>query len=68
MGNNISSEGYPVFEIDESEIIGNNKTIYWMFGIIDRISKEHLVFYVLNDRTTNNLMQIIKENLATNRY
>ena len=66
MGNNISSEGYPVFEIDESEIIGNNEIIYWMFGIIDRISKESRVFCVLNDRTANNLMKIIKENVATN--
>ena len=44
MGNNISSEGYPVFEIDESKIIGNNETIYWMFVIIDRISKESQFF------------------------
>ena len=35
MGNNLSEKGYTVFEIDESEIIGNNEIIYWMFGIID---------------------------------
>ena len=44
MGNIISSDGYPVFEIDESKIIGNNETIYWMFVIIDRISKESQFF------------------------
>ena len=59
MEHNISSEGYPVFKIDESEIIGNNETINWMFSIIDRISKESRVFCVLNDRTINNLMPII---------
>ena len=66
MGNNITKKGYPVFEIDESEIIGNNEVIYWMFGIIDRITKESRVFCVLNDRTSNNLMNILKENIATN--
>ena len=62
MGNNPSENGYQVFEIDESEIIGNNEVIFWMFGIIDRISKEIRVFCVLNDRTSNNLMKIIKDN------
>ena len=66
MGNNPSEHGYPVFEIDESEIIGNNEIIYWMFGIIDRISKDSRVFCVLNDRTSNNLMKIIKDNISTN--
>ena len=37
-----------------------------MFGIIDRITKESRVFCVLNDRTSNNLMNILKENKATN--
>ena len=59
MGDNLTEKGYPVFEIDESEIIGNNDVIYWMFGIIDRIKKESRVFCVLNDRTANNLMKII---------
>ena len=66
MGSNPSEEGYSVFEIDESEIIGNNQVIYWMFGMIDRITKESRVFCVLNDRTSNNLMKIIKENIDTN--
>ena len=66
MDDNNSDDGFSVFEIDESKIIGNNDIIYWMFGIIDRISKESRVFCVLNDRTANNLMKIIKENVATN--
>ena len=66
MGDNLTDKGYPVFEIDESEIIGNNDVIYWMFGIIDRITKESRVFCVLNDRTANNLMKIIKDNIGTN--
>ena len=58
MGNNLSEKGYPVFEIDESEIIGNSEIIYWMFGIIDRLTKESRVYCILNDRTANNLMKI----------
>ena len=63
MGSNPPEDNYPVFEIDENEIIGNNQIIYWMFGIIDRISKECCVFCVLYDRTSNNLMKIIKDNI-----
>ena len=66
MDSNISDKGYPFFEIDESEIIGNNQVIYWMFGMIDRISKDCRVFCVLNDRTYDNLMKIIKDNIGTN--
>ena len=67
MEDNHTENEYPIFEIDESEIIGNNEGIYWMFGIIDRIiSKESRVFCVLNDRTSNNLMKIIKDNIFTN--
>ena len=54
IGENITDNGYPAFEIDESEIIGNNEVIYWMFGLIDRVSKECRVFCVLNDRTSIN--------------
>ena len=34
VGDNLTENEYPVFEIDESEIIGNSVVIYWMFGII----------------------------------
>ena len=37
-----------------------------MFGMIDRVNKECRVYCVLNDRTANNLMKLIKENIATN--
>ena len=66
MGNNLSENGYAVFEIDESEIIGNKEIIYWMFGIIDRVTKESRVYCILNDRTANNLLTIIQNNIATN--
>ena len=61
MGENITENGFPSFEIDESEIIGNNEVIYWMFGLIDRVSRESIVFCVLNDWTSINLMKLIKE-------
>ena len=66
LGDNLSVNGYPIFEIDESKIIGNNEKIYWMFGIIDRITKESRVFCVLNNRSSDNLMNLIKGNIATN--
>ena len=64
MGNNLTESGFPIFEIDESEIIGNSEVIYWMFGIIDRISKESRVFCVLNNRSSDNLLKLIKDNIA----
>ena len=66
MGENVAHNGYPAFEIDESEIIGNNEVIYWIFGLIDRVSQECRVFCALNDRTPINLMKLIKENISTN--
>ena len=61
----MTESGYPIFEIDESEIIGNSEVIYWMIGIIDRISKESRVFCVLNNRSSDNLLKLIKDNIAT---
>ena len=66
MGKNISPDGYPGFEIDVNEIIGNSEVIYWMFDIIDRISQNSRLFCVSNDKTSNNIMKILKENVATN--
>ena len=42
----ISDGGYASVEIDESEVIGNGNEIYWMFGIIDRNTKEARIFCV----------------------
>ena len=36
-----------------------------MFGIINRATKEARVFSVLNNRTKENLLPIIKNNIAT---
>ena len=38
--------GYGLVEIDESEIIGNSQQIYWMFGIIDRKTKDSRIYCV----------------------
>ena len=46
MGNNLSENRYPVFEIDESSIIGNNEIIYWKFGIIGLFTKETRVYCI----------------------
>ena len=48
-------------EIDESEIVGNGQMIYWMFGIIERNTKEAIIFSVLNDRTKRNLIPYVKK-------
>jgi len=45
------STGYASIEIDESKIIGNANTIYWMFGLICRATKEARIFCVLNNKT-----------------
>ena len=65
----LDDNGYISCEIDESEIIGNQNVIYWMFGIIERSTKEARVFCVLNNRTKENLLPIVKNNIVTDeRY
>ena len=32
--------GFTMAEIDESSIIGNGDDVFWMFYVIDRITKE----------------------------
>ena len=56
----LDDNGYISCEIDESEIIGNQNVIYWMFGIIERSTKEARVFCVLNNRTKENLLPAVK--------
>ena len=65
LGMEPSTNGVPRVEIDESEIIGNQNKILWMFGMIDRADKEARVFCVMNNRTKENLLPIIKENIYT---
>ena len=66
IGEEICDEGYASIEIDESEIIGNENIIYWMFGIIDGKPKNGRVYCVLSDRTKRNLLPIVKKNVVTN--
>jgi len=61
----LDENGYISCEIDESEIIGNQNVIYWMFGIIERSTKEARVFCVMNNRTKENLLPIVKNNIIT---
>ena len=66
LGEEIGATGYPSIEIDESKIIGNSNTVYWMFGLICRTTREARIFCVLNNRTKQNLLPIIEENVTTN--
>ena len=66
LGESITEKGFAAIEIDESEIIGNSEIIYWMFGLIDRVTKEARIFCVLNDRTKNNLLPLVKNNVLSN--
>ena len=47
----LDDNGYISCKIDESEIIGNQNVIYWMFEIVEGSTKEARVFCVLNNRT-----------------
>ena len=61
----ICINGYGSVEIDESEIIGNGNDIYWVFGLIDRNTKETRIFSILNNRTKRNLIKYVKNNVYT---
>jgi len=61
LGAEIGNLGYGCVEIDESAMIGNSYAILWMFGIIDRMTKDARVFSVLNDTTKANLFPYIKK-------
>ena len=62
----IGPKGYACVEIDESEMIGNNQKIFWIFGIIDRTTKKARLFSVLNNRTKECLLPLLKNNLEIN--
>ena len=58
--------GYSSVEIDESKIISSGNLIFWMFGIIDRNTKEARVRCVLDNRTKENLLPLIEKYVYTN--
>ena len=65
LGEEVNSNGYCSVEIDESSIIGNQNIVIWMFGIVERISKNARIFCVLNDRTQQNLLNLVRNNVIT---
>lgn len=62
LGTEISDNGYAAVEKEESEIIGNSKVIFWMIGIIGRFTKNIKAFFRLNNRTKENLFQVVDNN------
>ena len=60
-----AENGKSRIEIDESKIIGNDTTILWIFGLIDRADKQARIYCVMNERTSNNLLGIVKKNVFT---
>lgn len=67
LGDDIGENGYTSIEIDESKMIGNKEDVFWIFGMISRETKDARIFCILNNRTTNNLLPIIKNNVITTR-
>ena len=65
LGLSIGDPGYSSIEIDESEIVGNQNVIYWIFGLIERSTKEARIYCVLNNRTERNLLKIVEDNITT---
>ena len=65
LGIELSEGGVPRIEIDESKILGNENRIYWMFGMICRASKKCRIYCVLNNRTRDTLLPILKANVTT---
>lgn len=59
------SDGISRVEIDESKIISNNDKTYYMFKLIDRQTKNARVYCVLDKRTKETLLPLIKNNIYT---
>ena len=57
--------GYPFVEIGESIIISSGNEIFWMFGLIDRHTKDARIRCILNNRTKERLLPIVKEYINT---
>ena len=62
----IGPKGYACVEIEESEMIGNSQKIFWIFGIIDRTTKEARLFSILNNRTKECLLPLLTINGEAN--
>ena len=60
--------GVSRIEIDESEIIGRENQILWMFGFIDSYDNTPRVFCSMENRTKENLLPIITKNIYTYEY
>ena len=60
--------GVSRIEIDESEIIGRENQILWMFGFIDRYDNTPHVFCSMENRTKENLLPIITKNIYPYEY
>ena len=58
--------GYPSVEIDECKIISSGNEIFWMFGLIDRQTKDARIRRILNNLTKERLLPIVKEYINTN--
>lgn len=63
LGSELSEGGMPHIEIDE---LGNENTVYWMFGMIYRSIKKCLIYCVLNNRARDTLIPVLKEIEFTN--
>ena len=46
--------GYPSAEIDKNKIISFDKEIYWIFGLIDRQTKDSRILFILNNLIKSN--------------
>ena len=60
--------GVPRIEIDERELFGSDNRIIWMFGLIDLFDKSERVFCVMYNRTKENLLPFIINNVSTQDY
>ena len=57
--------GKSCIEIDENKIVGNANTVIWIFDLIDRVDKKARVYCVMNGRTRDTLLNLVKNNVYT---
>ena len=60
--------GVPRIEIDESELFGSGNRIIWMLGLIDRYDNSARVFCVMYNRTKENILFYIINNVLTQNF